>query len=150
MQMADEPNDRRRKRGQKEKKNDPTFAPFFAQRTRSPRGSAGLEGVSTVQREGDLKSFFVLVASLFRCLRRRSVLRDRSSFCNHALEPVELVMQLRLLSCYLLLLAARRRARFTRTPKHRHHLLAIQKKTRSATAPKIISGKVSAKPICNH
>src|SRR6266699_2171523 len=88
MQMADEPHDRRRKRGQKKKKNDPAFSPFFAQRTRSPRGSASLEGVCAIQREGDLKSFFALVASytLFRRLRRRCVLRNRSSFCNHALE----------------------------------------------------------------
>src|SRR5262249_38016976 len=92
MQVADEPHDCGGKRGQKKQKNGPAFSPFFAQRTTSPRGSAGLEGVSAVQRERDLKSFFDLFGSyaLFR-LCRRSFPRGRPPFCNHALEPVELV-----------------------------------------------------------
>src|SRR5439155_21518108 len=86
MQMADEPNDRGGKSSQKNEKHEPTFAPFFAHRTRSPGGSARLDRLSTVQRERDLKSFFGFVASyaFFRCLRPRSALRDRPSFCNHA------------------------------------------------------------------
>src|SRR5436190_733040 len=104
MQMADEPNDRHRKRGQKKEKNDPAFSLFFAHRTRSAGTPAFLDRLCAVQRERDLKSFFGLVASyaFFRRLRLGSVLRDRPPFCNHALEPVELVMQLRLLSCYFL------------------------------------------------
>jgi len=149
--MADEPHDCGGKRSQKKQKHDPAFSTFFSQRTPSPGTPRFIERVCAVHRERDLKSFFGLIAShaLFH-LRSRCFLRNRTPLCNHALKPVELVTQLSLLSFYFLLLAAKWRTRFARTPKHCHHLLAIQKKNRRATAPKIISGRVSARPICNH
>src|ERR1700746_1505501 len=113
MQVADEPHDCGGKRSQKEQKHHPAFSTFFAQRPRVPGPSSCLERPCAVQRERHLKSFFALAASpaLFR-LRTRSVLRNRAPFYNHAPKPVEFVMQLRFLSCYLLLLAAKRRTRF--------------------------------------
>jgi len=69
---------------------------------------------------------------------------------DDALKALDLLAQLRLLMRYLLLLAAKRRGRFARTPKHRHHRLASQAKMAMAITPKMISGKVSARPICNH
>src|SRR6266850_4104121 len=85
-----------------------------------------------------------------RLSRRRFVLRRRLRLCDDALQAFDLLAQLRLLLCYLLLLAVKRRGRFARTPKHRHHRLASQAKRAMAMAPKTISGKVSARPICNH
>src|SRR5206468_5029374 len=92
----------------------------------------------------------VALYAVFPNLPWRVVLCGGPALCDHALEFVELLTQLRFLSSYLLLPVAKRRGRSARTTKHLHHRLAIQKKIASATAPKIISGKVRAMPICNH
>ena len=147
--MADKPDDSDRERNQKKEKNDSAFPALFAQRTRS---SSGIERLAGFERYRNLKPLVALVTSCpsFLCPRWRFVLRARPACRNHALEFVELFTQFSFLSCYLLLPVAKRRGRSARTTKHRHHLLAIQKKIASAMAPKIISGKVRATPISNH
>jgi len=152
MQMADKPHDSGRKRHQKKKKNDPALASHFAQRTRLSPASASIQRMSALQRYGDLESLLLGVVSYAQllALRKRFVLRGRPLFCNHALELIELFTQFGFLLCYLLLPATKRRGRSTRTTKHPHQRLAIQKKSTSATAPKIISGKERATPISNH
>src|SRR6476469_6049905 len=85
-----------------------------------------------------------------RFSRRRFLLRRCPRLRDDALQAFDLLAQLCLLLRYLLLLAVKRRGRFARTPKHRHHLLASQAKTAMAMTPKRISGKLSARPICNH
>jgi hypothetical protein len=149
MQMADKPDDSDSERNQKKEKNDPAFPALFAQRTRSP---ICVERLACLERYRNLKPFVAVITScgLFLSPRWRFVLRARPSRRDHALELVELFAQVSFLSCYLLLPVAKRRGRSARTTKHRHHLLAIQKKIASATAPKIISGKVRARPISNH
>src|SRR5205809_4949074 len=92
----------------------------------------------------------VALYAVFPALPWRLVFRGAPPLCDHAFEIVEPLTQLRFLSRYLLLPVAKRWGRSARTTKHPHHLLAIQKKIASATAPKIISGKVRATPICNH
>src|SRR5215472_5688190 len=101
-----------------------------------------------------MKSLFELVVcgapAALMCAR--FILSRQPALCNDALQAFSLLTQFRLLSCYLLLFAVKRRGRLARTPKHRDHrpVLAIQKKIAMATAPKRISGKLSASPICNH
>ena len=148
VQMADQPHDSDRERHQKKEKNDSAFPALLAQRTRS---SGCIERMCGFECHRDLKPLVRLVTSctLFLSACRRFVLRGRPS-CNHTLELFEPLTQFGFLSRYLLLLVTKRRGRSARTTKHRHHLLAIQKKMASPTAPKRISGRVSARPICNH
>jgi len=151
MQMADEPHDSGRERHQKKEKNDLAFPSHFAQRTRPSRAWARIAGMTALEGERDVESLFdVACYASVRRARWRFVPRNGPFFCNHSLEFFELLTQFGFLSCYLLLLAAKRRRRSARTAKHPHYRLAIQKKSASATAPKIMSGKVSATPISNH
>jgi len=50
MQMTDEPHDSGRKGSQKKEKNDSALPSHFAQRTRSSRGSACIQGMFALQR----------------------------------------------------------------------------------------------------
>ena len=152
MQMTDQPDHCRRKRCQKKQKNDLAFPPLFTQRTWPSGAFAVVKRASALRRNRDVESLICLIASyaLFRPLRWRSILRGDRPLCNHALEFVELLAQFCFLSRYILLSPAKRRGGSARTTKHRHQRLAIQKKRARATAPNIISGKVSAIPICNH
>jgi hypothetical protein len=151
MQMADEPHDSGRESHQKKEKNDLAFPSHFAQRTRSSGAFAGIARMTALESERDVElllgvACYVSVWSA----RWRFVPRNGPLLCNHSLEFFEPLTQFGFLSCYLLLPAAKRRRRSARTTKHPHHRLAIQKKSASATAPKIMSGKVRATPISNH
>lgn len=149
--MADEPHDSGRESHQKKEKNDSTFPSRFAQRTRPLGAWARIAGMTALEGERDVELLLGLACyASVRRARWRFVSRAGPLFCNHSLEFFELLTQFGFLSCYLLLLAAKRRRQSARTAKHPHHRLAIQKKSARATAPKIMSGKVRATPISNH
>src|SRR6266511_3846365 len=144
MQITDQPDDGCCKRHHEKEKNDLAVPSLFAHRTRTP----GTFAFALVfRRDRDAESFIASITfwSLFR-----PVFLDHRHLCNKPLKFFESLTQFRFLACYVFLPATKRRARFARTTKHRHHLLAIQTKRASAMAPKIISGNVSAMPIWNH